>query len=166
MHNCGPREVPNWVKRVKNSIYLVQVVQGAPKWLEQGGTRLERYTGNQDWPFWPHCTTLNAQMWSQRGSNLGSKTAFIEFMVPQCIAMYCIAMFWSKMFLNFTYNRLNQLCLDDSSNGWTPLMAHCDMEAALAYARILEVLSNPRNPLDSFSIQAWFLYFLRVFWLT
>ena len=24
MHNCGPREVPNWVKRVKNSIYWVQ----------------------------------------------------------------------------------------------------------------------------------------------
>ena len=69
MPKCGLREVPNWVKRVKNSIYWVQVVHGASKWLEQGGTSFERYTGHQDWPLCPHCTTLNAQMWSREVPN-------------------------------------------------------------------------------------------------
>ena len=48
MPKCGPMEVPNWIKRVKNSIYWVQVVHGASKWLEQGATSFERYTGHQD----------------------------------------------------------------------------------------------------------------------
>ena len=73
-HKC-----PNWVSRrsqtgpklgqngPKQHLWGL----GAPKWLEQGGTRLERGKVNWDWQLWPLYTTINAQIGSPGGPKQG-----------------------------------------------------------------------------------------------
>ena len=42
-----------------------------PKWLEQGGTRLEQGTGYKDWPFWSLYHSINTQIWPLGGLKMG-----------------------------------------------------------------------------------------------
>ena len=42
----GPQEVPNWVKMAQKCSFEVQLDCSDPKWLEQGGTRLEQGMGH------------------------------------------------------------------------------------------------------------------------
>ena len=46
-----------------------------PKWLEQGGTRLEHGTGYKDWPFWSLYHSINTQIWPLGGLKMGQNVS-------------------------------------------------------------------------------------------
>ena len=66
MSKLGPQEVPKEVQMVQNSTYGAVMVQGAPKWLEQGWNGVWQISQS------PIYRPINVQIGSKGGPKLGS----------------------------------------------------------------------------------------------